>query len=59
MFRHTLTMTAALALAASVGAGAQQARPAKAPSLTPQQTLEKLTWEGAAARYPASGPQCP
>ncbi|MGK6313670.1 error-prone DNA polymerase [Neorhizobium sp. DT-125] len=26
------------------------------PSLTPQQTLEKLTWEGAAARYPEGLP---
>jgi hypothetical protein len=40
MFRHTLTMTAALALAASVAAGAQQGRPAKAPSLTPQDYME-------------------
>jgi error-prone DNA polymerase len=26
------------------------------PTLTPQQTLEKLTWEGAARRYPAGVP---
>ena len=40
MFRHTLTMTAVLALASSVAAGAQQARPAKAPALTPQDYME-------------------
>ena len=26
------------------------------PALTPQQTLEKLTWEGAAERYPEGLP---
>jgi SnoaL-like domain len=40
MCKHTLTIAAALGLVASVAAGAQQPRPAKTPSLAPQDYIE-------------------